>query len=315
MSRKNFLFLILLVTASIGSCSITGDKAALKDTTFDNNMSESNDANTRQEEKISCERIISLAPSITETLFALGLGDRVVGVTKYCKYPKEASLKPIVGGYVDPAIETMLTLNPSVVMLLPEHEGIAKHIKTLGIPTVSLRHHSTLEILESISTIGKICGTKTEAESLLFNLQAQIELVKNATRKLPPVRTMITMGRNMGTEGINDVFLAGKTTYYNDLIEMAGGVNAYTGEVPVPMVSREGIIGMNPELIVDMVPKTDQESTLPASIVAADWGELPVDAVKNGRVFIIEESYAVVPGPRFVEILKDLARMMHGLEF
>ena len=260
--------------------------------------------------KVSCERVVSLAPSITEMLFALDLGDRVAGVTRYCEYPAAARKKPYVGGYVDPDIEAISALNPTVVLLLSEHELPAQQLAAIGIPTVKLDHHGVSGIYASLGRIGEICGVSESAARLRARLEQRVAAVRAVTRVGAPVRVLITLGRNMGGGGISDVFAAGKGIFYDDLIRMAGGINAYSGSVPVPRVSQEGILQMNPEVIVDMVPRNQKDESLSTEAVRAEWSSLPVSAVKTGRVYVMEESYAVVPGPRFVETLEALSRIL-----
>ncbi len=259
----------------------------------------------------SCERVVSSAPSITETLFALGLGDRVVGVTDYCRYPKEATHKPRIGGYLSPSIEAVVAQRPTLVLLLPEHADIETALNRLEIPTLRLHNDSVDEILSTIQTIGSVCHAEAASKDLLSSIQKRITTVESETKSMPVVRTLITMGRSMGSGDVSDVYIAGQKSFYNDLIRMAGGINVYTGEIPIPAVSKEGLVALNPEVIVDMIPKTEGVETISQESASQEWKDLPIEAVKYGRVFVFEELHSVVPGPRFVDLLEHLASTIH----
>ncbi|NQT40991.1 MAG: ABC transporter substrate-binding protein, partial [Planctomycetes bacterium] len=125
-----------------------------------------------------CRRIVSMAPSVTETLFALGLGDRVVGVTRYCKYPPEADEKDEVGGHFDPNFEAIVALRPDLVILLVEQEESRQALNSLGIATLVVRHKDIEGVLESISTIGRVCGAEETAGQLLADIAGRMEKIR-----------------------------------------------------------------------------------------------------------------------------------------
>ncbi len=257
------------------------------------------------------ERIISLAPSITEVLFALGLGDRVVGVTRYCKFPPEAVAKAKIGGYSDPNYEAIITLDPDLVIMLPEHRMAKQYLARFGLTVLVVNHDSISGILNSIITIGKTCGVEQNARSLVHNLQTKMESIRRKTKGLYHPRVMISVGRGMGSGSLNDVYISGRDSFYNEMINLAGGTNAYTGKVPIPVVTKESIIRMNPEVIIDMVPDLNKKGWSKAMILKK-WKSLSqVDAVKNNRVFVFGQDYVVIPGPRFILVLEEMAKAIH----
>ncbi len=134
-------------------------------------------------------RIVSLAPSITEVLFKLGLGDRVAGVTRYCDYPPEATEKPVVGGYFDVNYEMLLSLEPDLVVLLVEHQDALVRFEELGIRTLAVNHSRVDEILESITTIAERTGVAEKGKDLRLNLENRIRQVQeNVTSASPRLR-------------------------------------------------------------------------------------------------------------------------------
>jgi iron complex transport system substrate-binding protein len=266
---------------------------------------------TVQEKRVSPRRIISLAPSITETLYALGLMDKVVGVTRYCDFPPEARAITKVGGYYDPNYEAIVTLEPDLIIMLAEHEGPRKNLAELGYDIVVVDHKSISGILRSIEAVGEACGALREAKSITEDINARMQHIRKKTAGRPSPRVMVSIGRNMGSGTLKDVYISGKEGFYDEMIEIIGGVNAYSGGVAFPVVSSEGIITMNPEVIIDMVPDLEENGWTP-EMIRREWDAVPqVDAVKNGRVYVFGEDYVAVPGPRFILIMEEMARVMY----
>jgi len=256
-------------------------------------------------------RIVSMAPNITETLYMLGLGERVAGVTKFCEYPPEVKSKPTIGGFLDPNYEAIASLRPDMVFLLPEHEKVKSYLEELSIPYCVVHNRSVEDILATIRTIGGKCGCESVADSLIADIEQRINAVKNYTPKktLPKVLTVIE--RELGTGGIRDVYVAGKGTLYDDLITLAGGVNAFSSsDIPYPVVSPEGLLDLNPDYIIDLVSEKSR-GKLDVATVTNDWNELyRLKAVKNGDVRIVDADYAFIPGPRFIQLLEMIASII-----
>ena len=256
-------------------------------------------------------RIISLAPSITETLFAIGLGDAVVGVTRYCDYPPEARSKHRVGGVYDPNYEAITALAPDLVVMLPGLEDPREYLEARGVRVLTCKHESIGEILESIQRIGRTCGVPEQAEAVVQGLRERMAAIAARTHGLERPTVMVGVGRNVATNRIEGVYIAGKGSFYDQFIDQAGGMNAYGGDLPFASVSAEGILKMNPAVIVEMLGNMSGLDIDPGQAVRA-WGALPqVDAVRNGRVHLICGDFAVIPGPRFIRILEELAHALH----
>lgn len=258
----------------------------------------------------SCERIVSLAPSITESLFAVGLGDRVVGVTRYCAYPEAVADIDKVGGYVDPNLSAIVALDPTLVVMLDEHVETRKKLETLDFETLSVSQHGVANILGTLNRLGKICHTTSKSDRVVADLKQRMARIAEAVKDRPRHSVMISIGRNMGSGGIKDVFIAGDESYYQDLIRLAGGKNVYTGHVPFPIISKEGILGLNPDIVIDMVPDSG-ERRWTYETVRQEWLSLPINAVKNNRVHVFTAAHTVIPGPRFILTLEEMARALH----
>jgi iron complex transport system substrate-binding protein len=252
-----------------------------------------------------------MAPSITETLFVLGLGDRVVGVTNYCNFPPQARTKSRIGGYYDPNYEAISTLRPDLVIILTEHGEAQRYLRQLDLDVLVLNHADITGILKSIRTVGAVCGAAEEASKFVQGLEYRMEEIRHKTAGLPRPRVMVSVGRNMGSGTLEDVYISGRNNFYDEMISLGGGVNAYQGDVAFPIMSGEGIIRINPEIIIDMVPDLDKKGWDEA-VILKEWQTVSqVDAVKYGRVYVFGEDYVVIPGPRFIHILEKMARVLH----
>lgn len=258
------------------------------------------------------ERIISLAPSITEILFALELGEKIVAVTDYCVYPPAAQDKPSVGGYLDPSLETLVSLQPELVILLRQHQRLSQQLNALGIQTQQVDNSRLPSILESIQVIGEATGAESAARSLLDDIQARIETIKSRVKDAPRPAVLLSIANYNTGEQLNQVYIAGQQDFYNDLLEIAGGHNVYQHQnIAVPTLSREGILRLNPEVIIDIFPGADEHDR-DLDMVRQQWQQLnSVQAIQSERFYILEADYATKPGPRVIELLEDLAILIH----
>jgi iron complex transport system substrate-binding protein len=260
----------------------------------------------------SCRRIVSMAPSITEAVYAVGLGDRLVGVTRYCKYPPQVQSLPKVGGLLDPNFEAIVAIKPDLVIILEEQEQSLPGFQKLGLETRVVCHKTIDGIIESLQTIPGFCGVPDQGREIAENIKSRLKRIGEKTAQAKRPKVMIAVDRLQGTSGIVDVYIAGHDGYFDKMIELAGGENVYReGIVRFPVVSTEGIMRMNPDVVIDLVSGLDQEHYPPEHILA-DWHSLgDVKAVKQRRVYGFDRDYATVPGPRFIRFVEDLARLLH----
>ncbi len=251
------------------------------------------------------ERIVSLAPSTTETLFALGLGDRLVGVTRFCRFPPEAQAKPSIGGYYDPSYEAILQARPDLVVTLPEHEEVRVELRKLKLNVLTVDHRTLRGILESVTTLGAICGVPERATKLRSELESRVERVR-ARAAGPRPRVLISVGRMAGEGTVTRVTACGRGGFYDELVVLAGGVNAYEGSIPFPALSPEGVLALKPDVIIDLCPELDERTDL--ETIRREWRTIPNLAA---RVRLVVGSHSVVPGPRVVDLLDDFVRAIH----
>ncbi len=258
---------------------------------------------------VAPQRIVSLAPNITEILFALGLGDQVVAVTRYCSYPPAAAKKPQVGGIMDPSYERVLQTRPDLVILLESQANVRRELEKLGVAIVSTPNASVADIHESIAVIGRVCKAERAAEELLAELRRRAGAVQKAVAGKEKPGVLLCISREAPSGGLGNVFAAGRKTFLQDVIRLAGGENVVGANMGVyPQLSAEGIIRLNPEVIVEL---SDMNHTDAMKLVG-QWSMLsPVAAVKRGRVHVVFGDAALRPGPRYVEFAETLAGLLH----
>jgi len=257
-------------------------------------------------------RIVSLSPHITETLFALGAGSKVIAVTRYCDYPNEAIALPNIGGLVDVNIEAIVTLNADLVILLSSQQAVQQQLKSLGIRTLTVSSRTLADIKSTIRHVGIATGYQQEATQLLTHMTAQITAIRLAVKPLAKPTVMISVSHPLGDNALHSVYIAGQQDFYNDLLQIAGGENVYQRPYPkVPHISLEGILNLNPDVIIDVFPEADDHSAS-LDAIYAQWMTLKsVQAVQNEQVHIIQADYATIPGPRVITLLKHLVSILH----
>lgn len=258
------------------------------------------------------QRIISLAPSITEVLFHLNLGDRVIGVTNYCNYPKEASKRKKIGGFIDPNIELIISLNPDLVIALPDHQDIIKKLKELNINYLAVPQYNIQDIINSILVIGKVCGKEKEAREAKNKLSEQLDYYKNLTKNLQHPSVIVSIGREISNGILEQTYLVSPKSFLSEIVHIAGGRNSVTDtKMTYPIFTREGILSLDPDVIIDVVPEINTQNYSKEEILKA-WKSLgEIKAVKNNKIFLLESDYAAIPGPRIIQTIREFIKIIH----
>jgi iron complex transport system substrate-binding protein len=246
------------------------------------------------------QRIVSLAPSNTEILFALGLGDKVVGVTDQDDYPPEAAEKEKVGGYINPDIEKIVALKPDLVLVAyGTSMDVIDSMVGLGLTVFGIKTTDLNDLLNDITTVGKITGKEAKATALTSEMENTIKAVAAKTAELqqrPRVFYIV---------GNGPLWTAGSGTFINELIEKAGGVNICENITGYSEVSLEYVVACNPQIIIT--------SSWPG---VYEWAmnstELGItDARQSGCVYTCDDDLVQRPGPRLVEGLEWFAHFIH----
>lgn len=260
-------------------------------------------------------RIVSTSPSITETLFALGLGDRVVAVSRYCRHPAEVAALPKVGTFLQPDVELIARLGPELTIVHPGPNGVERRLTTLEIPFITVERGSLASVFSSIRIIGAAARIPDRANALVAALEARLDRVRAAVAGRRPQRVLIIVGRRPGT--LTDLVAVGRRSYLSDLAAIAGGANVLSGDgLPeYPRISMETVIRLAPDAIIDAgdMGDTPEERRSRQAITEGLWKRQQLDAARAGRVHAVISDAFVVPGPRVVEATETMARWLHGI--
>jgi iron complex transport system substrate-binding protein len=255
--------------------------------------------------------IVSTTPSITEILFAVGLGDKVVGVTTYCRHPAEARSRTKIGTFAQPDLERIVSLKPDLVVVEDNGLGLRAKVERLGLRVLEVRHGSVAEVLEAIDRIAVAGGR--ERGRLAATIRADLDSVRARVRGRPPTSMAFIVGRDPGTA--RGIIAAGPGSYLSEIMAVAGGRNVFDGAVAAyPKISAESLLGADPEVIVDMAEMASGEGLTAGQreSVVKLWGVYPtLRAVRMGRVHPVSNDAFVVAGPRMVDAAREFARMLH----
>ena len=253
------------------------------------------------------QRIISLAPANTEILFALGLGDKIVGVTSYCNYPEEALEKEQVGGFSTPDIEKIVALEPDVVFAAPIHEAeVIPQLENLGLTVIALTPATIDETYDAIELVGLVTGVQETAASLIEDMRSSINsvtsLVANLSDQERPNVFYIVWHDPLMT--------AGYDTLQGQLIELAGGNNIFDDLTSYPTVSLETVLDREPDIIIAGTSMGSGENA-PLEWAQEESRLQETEALQEGKVFSINTDLTGRFGPRIVDALYEMLRLIH----
>jgi iron complex transport system substrate-binding protein len=258
-----------------------------------------------------CDRIVSLAPSVTEVLFELGLGERIVGVTRYCRYPVEAQSLPTIGGFYDISFESLLSRKPTVVIGLREHADIWESSRRFGLATHQVDHSTIQGIKKSITSIADICGIAKVGAEKVSALEARERALQDSARGMPHYKTLVAVGRTHEGSSTSGVYVSGTDGFYSGLLEILGLRNVnQEPTIALPTISSEGIMALAPEVIVEVVGADDPNNPEDHEALWRRYSNIP--AVKNDRIITLRGDYASIPGPRYILVAEDIARKLQG---
>ena len=263
-----------------------------------------------QEVHAASQRVISTSPAITEILFAIGAGDRVVGVTDFCSYPKQACRLPSIGGLLNPSTETWITLKPDLIIIQEDSEVIQKNAKIFEIPSLTVSVNNLNNILNSIQIIADSLHMPQAGHQLAIKIKTKIEGYRTHLKKIKPRQVLMLLSDT--NDPSRDLYAVGRDTFLNELLTIAGGENVLPDTMArYPKVSKEYIIAKSPEIIIEVGPKSNlsKEETLARK---KTWGKFStLRAVKDDKLYFIGADYILIPGPRLLNILDDFTRTIH----
>lgn len=258
------------------------------------------------------QRIISLSPNVTEILHLLELDDRVVAVTDHCHIESLRTARPSIGTFFSPNIEQIILLKPDLVIALTSQNNVTQRLKHALKNTTFLivQDETTSDVLASVITIGKITNTEPRAIALVQEFQQKIARYRALTQRCGNrPRVLCVVGHTPGS--LQQIYIAGRDTFLNELLEIVGAENVITVTSPrYPLITRETIITLNPDIIIDTAI-SDSATTEAIHLTMNAWQSLPlVKAVKEKKIYIIRDKFFTIPAPdsiiRSVELLYNL---------
>jgi iron complex transport system substrate-binding protein len=250
------------------------------------------------------QRIVSLAPGITEILFALNLDGQIVGVTSFCDWPREAGQKTSVGGFTNPSLEKIVSLKPELILATADgnRPETVRQLEKIGMTVYVINPVDTAGILQSIRNIGEVTGQRQAARSLNAQLQRRLDAVtaQISNKKRPRVFFQI---------GMDPVITVGRHTMISDVIERAGGTNiAGKDTARYPRYSAEGVMAHAPDMLLFAPMATDREFKK----VKRYWEQFPsIPAVKNKKIYPMNTDLIGRASPRIVDAIEQVAKILH----
>lgn len=250
------------------------------------------------------KRIIALAPSITEIIFALGQQDRLKGTTQFSNYPAEAAKLPKVGSYVRLDLERIVALNPDLCIAIKDGnpKGIIDRLQSLNIPVFAVNPRNLESMMQTIQKIGSILNASQKANTLVKDMRSRIQQVDALVSRIDrQPRVFIQIG-------ISPIISAGTNTFIHELIVRAGGINVAAGNRAYPHFSREQVLALAPDVLII----TSMARSGAFEKAKADWNRLShMPAVREKRIYTVNSDVFDRPSPRLLDALEILTRLLH----
>jgi iron complex transport system substrate-binding protein len=252
------------------------------------------------------KRLVVLTPSLVEIAFSLGLGPRIVGVTKFATFPPETANIQKVGDFLQPNVELVATLRPDLVLLDAVQVNAQASLKGVGISTLAVAVESVEDVRAAVQTVGAATGRQAAAAQLIDQIDADLKAASRRHAGKARPRVLFAVDREVGS--LRNLVCAGPGTYIDDLIRRAGGDNVLAdGRLRFFRVAPEEIVARKPTVILDAMHTSN------ASRAREDWFALgTVPAVQTGRVYVLDDPAFVTPGPRLGQMLRKLSELLHA---
>jgi iron complex transport system substrate-binding protein len=259
------------------------------------------------------QRFVSAAPSLTELLYALGLGDQIVGVDRFSRYPPEATKKAQIGDYVAPNLETITSMKPTLVLITKNPVNLKARLEALRLKVLEVDQETLPNLFNSIRAVGEATGSKSAASQLTATMRMRLDEIHRKASTAKPTRMMFVVGRTPNR--LDGITVVGGPSFLSELIALAGGDNIFKdAKAAYPQVTMEEVLARNPDVILDMGDMADTAGVTPARErgVVELWNRAgSLSAVKNHRVHAIGSDVFFVPGPRIVDAAQSFLTLLH----
>jgi iron complex transport system substrate-binding protein len=258
-------------------------------------------------------RIISLIPAVTEMLFAIGAGPQMAAVSSFDAYPPEVKKLPRVGALLDPDVEKILSLHPDLVVVFATQTTLREQLERAKIPVYVYRHAGLSDVLTTIRGLGARVGREEPAAALAAGLDARINAVRTRVAGRPRPRTLIVFDREKLT--LRGIYASGGVGFIHDMVDAAGGDNVFADvKQQAVQATTELILARRPDVILEL--RADPLAAAMRARETAVWNALPsLPAIRNSRVYFLDDQKTVVPGPRVADAVELIAHTIHPEAF
>jgi iron complex transport system substrate-binding protein len=259
-------------------------------------------------------RIAVLSSAVVELIFALGAGDRVVGVTRYARFPDEVKKLPTIGGVMDLSFERLSDLHPDLIIAQSADPKVEVFARQRRIEFMPLEIERIQDVLDVALELGEMFNLADEGRALAVRIEADLSRVQKSVRGLEPLPCFISVDRTPGR--LSQLLSAGQETFLAELLELVGGRNVF-GDLQrrYGTVSKEALVSRAPEVILELKPGQDASSPVAKRLID-DWKALStLPAVQSRRIYVITHDAALLPGPRMAEVAMELAKHLHPEAF
>ncbi|MEZ8220653.1 iron complex transport system substrate-binding protein [Candidatus Fervidibacteria bacterium JGI MDM2 JNZ-1-D12] len=252
-------------------------------------------------------RIVSLAPSATENLFAIGAGHLVVGVTSACDYPPQVKKLPQVGDFMKPSLERIAALKPDLIVIVSSTipKAIADDLQSKAkVPVFVFQPQTVSSVLRGLLTLGELTGRKQQAQKLVRRLEHRLKAIEQRIANKPRLKVVVEIAPPPS------LMVAGPRTFIDDAIYLAGGENAFKdAPQPFPLVSLESLVAKDPDVYIVAVKGKTSKQVLDEVKWRSGFANLR--CVQNGRVYGIDPDLIFRPTPRLIDGVEKISRMLH----
>lgn len=254
------------------------------------------------------ERIVTLAPSINEIVYALDMGKSVVANTKHCSYPEEAKSVMKIGGYASISLEKILSTKPTIVIGQNYDEKLNSNLEKLGIKTKIYKTTSISDIKNTILDLGKYFHKDEIASKIVDDINKSLDSLGGIVKDK---RILIVISPKKDLH--RQIYVSGNYLYFDDIIKASGNKNAYFSTSTMqPVVNVEKIINMNPDIIVLLAPFYDGKPVELAKLIDS-WKDLPINASRNSNIYAVDKLYAGIPSDRVVYFMRDFKKILENV--
>lgn len=253
------------------------------------------------------QRLVSLVPGATEVLFAIGAGERIVGVSSYDHWPPQVEALPKVGALLDPDLEAILALRPDLVVADPSLTSLAERLDAAGIAVHGYATADVQDVFDQMQRLGRVVGLESGGRTAAARLRSELEIVREAHRVAVPPAVMLVFGRRIGS--FAEVWVNGGVGFLHELTEIAGGTNLYRDiERASFKAGLETLLARIPDVVIEM--RVDGLAPVDRSAIRAEWQLLP--GFQSTRVAVITEPWVLNPGPRLAAAAELIAAAAAG---